>query len=234
MSNLNNLKILGNEYRQKFDDIDFVGEIEISEEELGEMCDLLWKNLHYIKYDENLRALLTVATVNLAFYTREDYNSNSFRWLVVHKFSNTYKEDVQLWQEEFGSPIIQTLKKHFQSEDRPGPHRYVRPILEQAGVPVSSINQFAQFFEQLFSNYGYFFSYQNFQALNNNRQVNSSILNNFLATETGFKYCQEIGRILKNISNNLLTKDEIEELPIRFKETIREIRKRIGLSLIHI
>lgn len=228
MINLKKLKSIGSEYRKSLGEVDFAGEIEISEESLDELCNSLRENLHFIKHDENLQALLSVVTVNLAYYTREDYNSNSFRWLVLQKLSNSPKKDNKLWEEQFGFPIFRTLQKYFHIENKVGPHRYVRPILEQAGVPVSSINQFLQFFEQLFSKYGYFFSYQNFQDFHNNRKVNSSILNKFLATETGFKYCQEIGRILKNISNNLFTEVEIEELPIRFRETIKEIRKRIG------
>ena len=225
MYNLQEISQKGKLFRQQFNEIDFVGEIEIPEAELESLCSSLWKHLQYTYNNEDLAALLTVVVVNLAFYTREDLNSNSLRWLVLNKLSGITIEDTALWEDSVGSPVLRTLKSHFQIQDLPGPNRYVRPILQQAGVPYSAIPQFVKFFLQLVNNNGLPFTHQNYQRFRDRHQILSSVLSNFLATEAGFLYCQEIGRIYTNVRNRLLISSEVEELPPRVRETIKALQR---------
>ncbi|MBA3283594.1 MAG: hypothetical protein H0U27_00850 [Nitrosopumilus sp.] len=228
MFNLQEISQKGKLFRQQFHEIDFVGEIEIPEGELESLCSSLWKHLQHIYNNEDLAALLTVVVVNLAFYTREDLNSNSLRWLVLNKLSGLTIEDTALWEDSVGSPVLRTLKSHFQIQDLPGPNRYVRPILQQAGVPYSTIPQFVKFFLQLVNNNGLPFTHQNYQRFRERHQILSSVLSNFLATEAGFRYCQEIGRIYTNVRNRLLISSEVENLPPRVRETIKALQRSAG------
>lgn len=228
MYNLQEISLKGKLFRQQFNEIDFVGEIEIPEVELESLCSSLWKYLQHTYNNEDLAALLTVVVVNLAFYTREDLNSNSLRWLVLNKLSGIIIEDTALWEDSVGSPVLRTLKSHFQIQDLPGPNRYVRPILQQAGVPYSAIPQFVKFFLQLVNNNGLPFTHQNYQRFRDSHQILSSVLSNFLATEAGFLYCQEIGRIYTNVRNRLLISSEVEDLPPRVRETIKALQRSAG------
>lgn len=228
MYNLQEISLKGKLFRQQFNEIDFVGEIEIPEVELESLCSSLWKYLQHTYNNEDLAALLTVVVVNLAFYTREDLNSNSLRWLVLNKLSGIIIEDTALWEDSVGTPVLRTLKSHFQIQDLPGPNRYVRPILQQAGVPYSAIPQFVKFFLQLVNNYGLPFTHQNYQRFRDSHQILSSVLSNFLATEAGFLYCQEIGRIYTNVRNRLLISSEVEDLPPRVRETIKALQRSAG------
>ena len=111
--------------------------------------------------------------VNLAYYTREDCSSDSFRSFVLRRLSNSaVSEDTSLWGDYIGFPTLQTLVEHFDAEDIPGrPYRYVRPIMQQAGVPFSTINQFVNFFLQLAQQYGVPFSFQDYKRFRANHQV---------------------------------------------------------------
>jgi hypothetical protein len=224
------LSQLGQKYRRQFDDVDFVGEIELPEKELEILCGSLWKNIYRPGVSEDLRILLTVLVVNLAFYNREELDSNSFRWLILKKFSGRNLEDVQLWEDRFGYPVLQTLKKYFQAIDTPGPNRYVRPIMQQAGVSYSVKNQFADFLQQLVKRYGFEFSFRTYQTFLGSHQVASRALDNFLATETGWHYCREIGRIFKNLHLKILTYGEIYQMSPRFREMVRELDRRIKFT----
>jgi hypothetical protein len=224
MYNLFQLKEKGAEFRRRFSEVDFVGEIEITEIELNILCSSLWKSIDRIYCDPDLRALLTTVVVNLAYYTREECDSESFRWLVLKKLSNSSIEDHGLWAEYVGLPTLRTLEEHFQVRDIPGrAYRFVRPIMQQAGVPYSTIPQFVNFFLQLERQYGIPFSFQVYERFRANHQVQSHTLANFLNSEAGYHYCKEIGRIYKNIQNQFLTRSEIDELPPRIRETVKAL-----------
>lgn len=227
MYSLSEITQKGKLFRKQFNNIDFVGEIEIPEAELKRLCSSLWKSLNHIGRSDDLCALLTTVVVNLAYYTRDDYDSDSFRWLVLNKLSNSRIEDNDIWTDYIGAPTLRTLKTYFHVQDRPGrAYRYVRPIMQQAGVPYSTIPQFVNFFLQLANQFGVPFSYQDYEKFRHHHQVQSHTLSNFLATETGFHYCKEIARIYKNLKKGLLNYSEIADLPPRIRETVKILYQR--------
>lgn len=60
MYNLQEISLKGKVFRQQFNEIDFVGEIEIPEVELESLCSSLWK---YLQHTYNKGKFLQTDTV---------------------------------------------------------------------------------------------------------------------------------------------------------------------------
>ncbi|MGD9588735.1 MAG: hypothetical protein AB7Q37_03355 [Pyrinomonadaceae bacterium] len=221
------LKQIGQSYLEKFDEVDFVGEIEVTEAELDAYMPALWKAIFQTGMKDDLRALLTVVVVNLAYYSRDDFDTRSFRWLVLNRLSNSDLQDVRVWEEHIGSPVLNLLKHHFGAADVPGPNKYVRPILQQAGVSENTRPQFVTFFCQLINRLGFPFSQRDYRDFQTRHGVNSAVLQSFLDTDAGWRFCLEVARILRNIRLRLVGGDEAVELAPRFKDTLRVIQNRL-------
>lgn len=221
------IKSKGREYRALFPDVDFIGEIDVAEEELNELSRHLWNFAESKTNDRDFGAALTVFVVNLAYFNRTSIESNSFRWYVLRTLSGRDVEDVKLWQDAIGSVTERVLKEHFNISPVPGPHRYVRPLLQQAGIPLSLHNQFAEFFFHLYRAGGLSFSSQDYRKYAESGYVHSPILSAFLSTEFGFRYCVEVGRFVGLIRGGIINAQEIENLPHRFREAVRTCANKI-------
>lgn len=218
------LKQIGQSYLERFDEVDFVGEIEVTEAELDAYMPALWKAIFQTGMKDDLRALLTVVVVNLAYYSRADFDTKSFRWLVLNRLSNSELRDVRIWEDFVGSPVLSVLKGYFGAKDVPGPNKYVRPILQQAGVSENTRPQFVSFFCQLINRLGFPFSQRDYRDFQTKHVVHSAVLQNFLDTDAGWRFCLELTRILRNIRLRLVGPEEAVELPPRFKDTLRVIQ----------
>src|SRR6266404_306533 len=117
---LETIKNRGREWRNSFPDAGFVGEIEVSEHEIEELCPAVWKFVSRASWDEDICAALAVIVVNLAYYHPEEMGEG-FRWHVLHKLSGHRSEDVHVWQQEIGEPILRLLGRYFHAQDVPGP-----------------------------------------------------------------------------------------------------------------
>src|SRR5437762_2837002 len=78
---LEDLKNLGREWREDFLGVEFVGELEVTEQEVQDVCGVAGKYLSH-SWNEDFRAALTVAVINLAYYASTDIGE-SFRWQVL-------------------------------------------------------------------------------------------------------------------------------------------------------
>lgn len=201
-----------------------MGEIEMTEDEIQEVLPALSKFIFELILSDDLAALLSVVAVNLAFYSEE--NSNGFRPYVLRSFGFDPNETL-IWEDQIGTPVLRLLKEQFQAEEKEGPYKYVRPILEQAGVSARSRQQFVDFFLALINSCGDPFSLFDFRKFKDDHRVQSSSLNYFLSTDAGWRYSREVAQKLRNLNDRLLEKEEIEHLPPRFRETIRVIKQKL-------
>lgn len=174
--------------------LEFVGEIQIDPDELEELCLALNRDWNH-RYREEFTAALAVATVNLAYFSSREFQTNHFPQYVLEKL-HWQQQGQTFWENEIGSPVISLLEKYFQSVRRTGPGRYAIPIKEQAGVPASVEPQFLKLFCSLIHQHGFHFreeAYESFLEHNH-----SPVLESFLNTETGRRFCRDLARILKN------------------------------------
>ena len=143
------LQSLGRAWLNHFAQVEFVGEIEISEDEISKLCPSVGQYLDRAGWDEDIRAALAVAVVNLAFYSSEETGVEGFRWPALQKLLGYYLEDDQRWQQDVGEPVLRLLREYFHAEDTGTAFRFVSPIMQQAGVPAKLDRRFAQFLARL-------------------------------------------------------------------------------------
>lgn len=226
MYDLDSIKSRGREWRNSFPDAGFVGELEVSEQEIKQLCPAVRKFINRASWDEDICAALAVTVVNLAYYYPEEMDEG-FRWHVLHKLLGRRSEDVHLWQHEIGEPVLRLLEKYFRAQDIPGPFRYVRPIMLQAGVPSRLADRFAQFFLELVKFYGLHFTEVEYIACHEKTKTQSSWLNNFLRTN-GWQYCHDIARIIRHLEDGILPETEVRTLLPRFRLTVQSIRQQMA------
>ncbi|HEX8494411.1 MAG TPA: hypothetical protein VF658_16325 [Pyrinomonadaceae bacterium] len=229
MFNYMELKERGRKWLDDFSEIEFVGEIEVPEEEVSEVCASIGRFLHRAKWDdEHIRAALAVAVVNLAFYSPQDVGEEGFRWLALHKLLGHHAEDGNLWEREVGEPVLRLLKDHFHVEDIPGPYRYVRPVMQQVGVPAKLDRRFAQFVVRLLRLYGHNFSDTEYKACCIEFEGQLSTAEKFLNSAKGRQYCRDIARIVRNIEEGILTPQQINSLSFRLRTKVRAVLQALG------
>lgn len=225
---LHKLKASGNHWIRCFPDIGLVGDLEVSKEEIDALAVSLGRFASRAGWDEEVCAALTVVVVNLAYYSPDEIDEG-FRWQVLHKLFGQPMQDVNFWQDQIGSPVLRLLKRHFYVEDIPGPFRYVRPIMLQAGVPARLSNAFATFFLGLSQRYGLQFSKGDYLKGCTEIPVQSSWLRSFLRTN-GWEYSRDIARILHHLEKGILTQSHVSSLPQRFRLTVEQIRSMLAHS----
>ncbi len=189
---LEDLRQFGRDCRESFVGLEFVGELEVSEQEVHDVCRVAGKYLRH-SWNEDFRAALAVAVVNLAYYASSEIGE-SFRWQVLSKLGYD-QENTPLWEQSVGAPILQVLAKYFEEEDVRGPMRYVRPIMRQAGVPARLVNRFAVFFQSLSEALSWPISESEYAQFCDTYDTHSIMLSNFLASS----------RLLKNWGLELIS-----------------------------
>lgn len=205
MYSLEKLKKLGLEWRQRFSEIEFVGEIEVDEADVRRLCPSLGKCLEDNTHDENFCSAMTVAVVNLAHY----YQPNAFdgfRDQALAEFGHP-NEDTAFWQREIGEPVLRILVKYFGETDTARSWRFVAPIMRQAGVPGTQIGRLTQFLLYITDQFGWHFSEIQYQQAVQAFQIPSNALRYFLKSQAGWRYCLDLVRLLRHHRNGLFTRE---------------------------
>jgi hypothetical protein len=226
---LQQIKACGTDWIRSFSDIGLIGDLEVSAREIDELAVSLGRFISRADWDEQVCAALAVVVVNLAYYSPEEIDEG-FRWQVLHKLFGQPLQDINLWQDRIGRPVLRLLKRHFYVEDIPGPFRYVRPIMLQAGVPARLSNAFANFFVALSKRHGLQFSEGAYLSGCNEIAVQSAWLKSFLRTN-GWYYCQDVARILSRLEKGLITGSDVSRLPQRLRLAVEQIRLMLARSL---
>ena len=73
------IKSRGREWRNSFPDAGFVGELEVSEQEIKELSPAVWNFVTRASWDEDICAAIAVVVVNLAYYHPKEMGEG-FRW----------------------------------------------------------------------------------------------------------------------------------------------------------
>lgn len=194
MYGLEELKARGRMWRHEFSKLNFIGELEVDEQEVARLCHSLGRYLLYSS-DEDFCSALTVAVVNLAYFVAEE-DDDGFRFMVLRRLGVPI--DDSYWENHVGAPILRLLIKYFNEENSYGPYRYVRPIMRHAGIPARAINQFAGFFSRLVNDYGWGFSESEYKTSLEKQSFQSQTLRDFLKSLLGWQFCRDIARILRN------------------------------------
>src|SRR5258708_862959 len=105
---LEDLKNFGRECRDNFVGLEFVGELEVGEQTVHDVCGAAGKYLSH-SWNEDFRVALTVAVINLAYYASSEIGE-SFRWQVL-SWLGYNEENTALWEQSVGTPILQVLTK---------------------------------------------------------------------------------------------------------------------------
>lgn len=217
------LKRRGREWLGNFEDVEFVGEVELPETDVDDLCLSLGRYLNRAGWDEDLRAALSVAVVNLAYYSPQELGEEGFRWLVLRRLLGHPTKDVHMWEQEVGSPVLRLLKDRFNSEDIGGAYRYVRPIMQQAGVPARLDRRFAQLVTHILGSYGHNFSDGQYNACWVEYEEHLSTAKKFLESAKGRQYCRDIARVVKNLESGLITEQDVRNLSIRLRSKVLEV-----------
>lgn len=203
------LKRLGRHWRSQFHSIEFLGEIEVEQATIEEICCALSEYLQMATDDEDFRTTLAVTVVNLA-YDAEENALRSFREHVLIKFR--LPVDTEVWEEQIGQPVVELLEKYFREHPTFGPYRYVTPILRQAGVPARSTHRFSSLFRELIQQIGWEFSKPQYNKFIRSRSLPSA-LKEFLSTEIGWRFCLDIARVLCHRQLGLASDEALSRLP---------------------
>ena len=198
--------------------IEFVGEIQVGEAELGDLCQAIRQHLNHSNGDEFL-ALLTVAVVNLAYYSSRELKTNRFPAYVLERLNEASKGQ-KFWEDKIGQPVTRLLETYFHTQRREGPGRYVLPIKQHAGIPASAEHKFIDCFHHLLHQRGYDFSEDGYQAFLN--RASSTALNDFLQSDTGRHFCRDLARILRNRFDGLFDAGAFPNQP-RFRALVEKV-----------
>jgi hypothetical protein len=95
--------------------------------------------------------------------------------------------------------------------DRPGGYRFVRPILNQAGISYRAMPAFARFLSRLRGSSGLGFTHGDYQSCL--PSVTSSFARRFLVEGPGFDFTKDAARTLDRILTGLIPGDAIQTLP---------------------
>lgn len=201
--------------------LEFVGEIQLDAEELRNLCGVLRRD-----YGESQRpefcSALTVAVINLAYYSSKDLDTGRFTEYVLSQLAPD--SDGRFWREYIGKPVTHMLESYFQVESRSGSHRYVTPIKQQAGIPASAENSFLKFFCELLHNYGTNFVDDKYdQAL---AVLSTESLEPFLTSHTGRRFCRDLARVVSNRRAGIFHEQAFDGQP-RFRNLVEKVWERL-------
>src|SRR6266487_5260497 len=103
--NFEDLKNHGRRWRSDFPNLEFLGQIEVTEELLNELCPAAGKHLGSA-WNEDVCVAVSVTVVNIAYYAPEA-EDDSFRWQVLKRLGRPC--DNRIWEEEIGRPTERLL-----------------------------------------------------------------------------------------------------------------------------
>ena len=201
------LESKGGEYlkRLETEELVFLGELHLSEEETGQLFHGI-RQCRFFYGSDALQAALAVAAVSAAVYASETATS----YIEVFFSRLDLPVDNRLW-EEYGSEILRFLSKHFNEEDRPGAFRYVRPILNHAGISYRALPAFAKFVDKLFSTCGSSFTKDEYSRCS--ESVTSRFARRFLVEGPGLEFTRDVIRVLERYRYGLLPATSLDALP---------------------
>jgi len=144
---------LSREWRQKAEDLDFLGEVALSQSDAESLLSLLGA-FHRRVSEPELSFALAVAAVNWAYWRGVDEeNAKSFRdSFMVHAIGQT---DHRGWDVLWGPAIERSICDWCGEPPRSGTYRYVGLILRHAGVPKSKIQALAEMLENIDNTIGW-------------------------------------------------------------------------------
>jgi hypothetical protein len=197
----------GQEYRNRLRDEElvFLGELHLSECETDELFRDI-RRCRYLGASDDLRAALAVAAVHAAVYAAESATSYISVFLSRLQMPN----ENRAW-EEYGWEILHFLSEHFNEEDRPGAFRYVRPILNHAGISYRALPAFAKFVDKLFSSCGPSFTVDEYERCS--ASVSSSFARRFLVEGPGLEFTRDVIRILERYKYGAVPTESLDHLP---------------------
>ncbi len=184
----------------------FLGELPVAEKDLPELFFQVRK-----AFDPGLsdavRACTALAAVHAAVHASEDHSS--YIGLFFERLGVPI--DVVTWNQTYGPAILQFLIDHFDEVDRPGGFRYVRPILNQAGISYRAMPAFARFLGKLLQTSGMSFTRSEYEKCL--RSVTSNFARRFLIEGPGFDFTRDAARTLERIQSGLTPRDAIDTIP---------------------
>src|ERR1019366_8797002 len=122
----------------------FLGELQVTKEELSQLFRRI-RQCHSVDQCDETRASLAVAAVHAAVQASEEDSS----YVAVFFRHLGEAENVAQWNCEYGPGILRFLVEHFEEVERPAAFRYVRPILNHAGISYRALPAFARFLAKL-------------------------------------------------------------------------------------
>lgn len=136
-----------NEWKKLASDLDFLGEIALSQPELDGL--LISIGRFHRRVDEPLLAfVLSVAAVNWAFWRGVDEEESRSFIKSFMQHSVGYNDSKE-WDSVWGPAIETTICQWSKQQPRVGAYRYVGLILRHAGVPYAKIPKFAALLKEL-------------------------------------------------------------------------------------
>jgi hypothetical protein len=184
----------------------FLGELQVTDDELTELFRRIRQCASIDRCDE-MRASLAVAAVHAAVHASEDENSYVtvfFRYLGE-------EEDATQWNEEYGPVILRFLVDHFEEVERAGAFRFVRPILNHAGISYRVLPAFAKFISKLRDEAGPGYTRLDYARIL--KGVSSKFARNFLQVGPGYDFTREAMQTWERIERGIISIQDCNELP---------------------
>lgn len=200
----------------------FLSELPVPPEDLKELFLRLRQSADPGRNDR-LRACLAVAAVQAA--VRAEGDETSYLDLFFKRLN--CPSSITLWNDRYGPAILAFLKEHFDEVDRPGPFRYVRPILNQAGISNRTLPSFARFLSQLRAKcgFGYVPDEEYTNAL---RSVGSCFACHFLQEAPGRRYTRDAMRTWERIDRERPSEQELAKIPGYRRRFWPELLSHVG------
>lgn len=177
----------------------FLGELSVTEEELTQLFRRI-RQCHSVDECDETRASLAVAAVHAAVHASEEENS----YVAVFFRHLGEAESVQQWNYEYGPAVLRFLVDHFEEIERPGAFRYVRPILNHAGISYRALPAFAKFLTKLRDEAGSGYTRLDYaRAL---KGVSSKFARNFLQEGPGYDFTREAMQTWERIEQGIIAR----------------------------
>src|SRR5208337_439062 len=184
----------------------FLGELQVTKEELSELFRRI-RQCHSVDQCDETRASLAVAAVHAAVQASEEDNS----YVAVFFRHLGEAENVAQWNYEYGPGILRFLVEHFEEVERPGAFRYVRPILNHAGISYRALPAFARFLAKLRDEAGPGYTRIDYARIL--KGVSSKFARNFLQEGPGYDFTREAMQTWERIERGIIGSHECSQLP---------------------
>lgn len=184
----------------------FLGELQVTKEELSQLFRRI-RQCHSVDQCDETRASLAVAAVHAAVQASEEDNS----YVAVFFRHLGEAENVAQWNYEYGPGILRFLVEHFEEVERPGAFRYVRPILNHAGISYRALPAFARFLTKLRDEAGPGYTRIDYARIL--KGVSSKFARNFLQEGPGYDFTREAMQTWERIELGIIASHDCSQLP---------------------